>query len=230
MELADYFYLYQEIETIRQKPGLYLGKKSITALYYHLGGFESAIKKFGKENISKNLLPLPFIFFNEYVSNHFYGNKSAMGWCNIILEKNNFDEEKSLDLFFELFHKFASLSIQHCQYAKLDEEAKTYHYTNEYTPTIIRQRDDLQANAIYPQDYKPPEPLYLNATEIYLAELADSGFIYMVNTDTQHRIERRIYKTEIEAKKFLTQCFGTNLEWNDVDMDNYEFFLEFSIL
>ena len=49
--------------------------------------FESAIKKFGKENGSKKLLPLPFIFFNEYVSNHFYGNKSAIGWCNIIKDK-----------------------------------------------------------------------------------------------------------------------------------------------
>ena len=219
-------YLFEEIETIRQRPGLYIGNNSATAMYHYLGGFMAAMHRLRAEDKATQLLPLPFMFFNDYVSNHYCGKQSAMGWCSIILEKNSFDEEKSLEIFFELFSKFKTLSILHCQYAKLTEEAITFHYTSEYAPKVFRQRDDKQAGALYPHDYKPAEPLYLNPKEIYLMELSDAGSIFMVNTDSQHRVERGIYKSENEIKSHLAQCFGNSLDWNDIEMDNYDFCME----
>jgi|GEM_PF-5731698 len=75
--------LYQEIETIRHKPGMYIGSASITVLDAHLGGFQSAMRLFGKFE-PKTLFPLPFWYFHEFVANHYGWFGATAGWKNII--------------------------------------------------------------------------------------------------------------------------------------------------
>jgi len=100
---------------IRKRPGLYLGSPSITALYHYLHGFSSALDRLGNIGLTVRLLPLPFSYFHSFVANHYDWFESTSGWCNIILQENDLDEEKSLETFFELFDKFMSLSIRQCQ-------------------------------------------------------------------------------------------------------------------
>ena len=200
---------------IRQMPGAFLGTNSISAMYSYLHGFRKGLYRLGEEDKGKTLLPLPFHYFHEYVSSCHSWHCPTAGWCNIILKGNNFDEEKSLDVFFELFSKFISLSIQSCQYAKLDSKAILYHSTDERAPKLL-----------LPPDYEQTKPLYLNPTEIFLFELPDTGYLPMVNTATQHRLER-IFKNENEAKSFVKHCFGSTLNWNDIRIENYNFTMEF---
>jgi hypothetical protein len=212
-------HLYKEIEMIRQRPGMYIGKNSITVMYHYLCGFTAALHRLGEGKAAK-LLPLPYMFFNDYVSNHYYKKQSAMGWCGLILEENDKKKKKSLDVFFELFSNFMALSIRHCQYDKISGDAVSYHHTSEYAPKIIRQHDEKPTKAICPQDYKPEEPLYLNPVEVYLIELSDAGYMFMVNTDSQHRVERKIYISENEAKDHIRQCFGPYINWNEISIGN----------
>ena len=152
-------------------------------------------------------------------SSYYYGKRSAQGWREIILENNDFDEEKSLEVFFELNSKFMSLSIQNCQHTKLKESEIAFHHSSKYAPIIA-----------YPPDNNHYEPLYLNPTEVLLFELINTGYILMVNTGAQHRVERRIYKSDDEVKEYLKRCFGSDLSWNVINMDNYDFSLNLSVV
>ena len=112
-----------------------------------------------------------------------------------------------------------SLSIRHCQIASLNEESLVYHSTNEFAP-----RKSL------PSDYSKIEQLYINPTEVYLIELSDNaGFVFMVNTNLQHELCRKIYKSKNAAKAFIKQCFGSTLKWESIDLHNYEFSMKLNI-
>ena len=195
---------------MRQRPELYLGRRSITAMRDYLGGFQSAMYVFGIKNSSEKLLPLDFWFFNEYVANHFNWYESTAGWNNIILQENDFDEEKSLWVFYELFDGFRALSIENYCHTVLREENINYHYENEYAP---KRGDGIKT-----------EPLYINPKEAYMIRLTDStGFLWMVNTDLHHRLWQKIFKTRNEIEMFSKQCFGTIMDWKHIETDNIEF-------
>jgi len=212
-------FYHQELELIRQKPVLYLGRISLSALYYYMIGFSSAMGRLGKSDKIERLIPLHFSFFHDYVAIHFNRYNSTSEWFNIILRENDFDEEKSLWIFYELYDTFMSLSIRHCQIASLNEESLVYHSTNKFAP-----------KKSFPPDHSKIEQLYINPTEIYLIELSDNaGFVFMVNTDFQHELCRKIYKSKNAVIAFIKQCFGSTLKWENIDMDNYAFSMKLNI-
>ena len=212
----DYF--RQEIEMIRQTPILYIGRKSVSALYHHIMGFGSAMHRFGITDKIEKLLPLPIMqgYFHDYVANYYNYSESTAGWCNIILQENDFDEEKGYEMFLKLFDIFSSLSIQHCLYAKLNGDAISYHNTNKYAPKKTLAPDYVQI-----------EPLYRNPVEVYLFELShNAGYIHMINTDTQHCLHTGMHKHENNAAAYLKNSFGPDFRWCDMDVENYKFYLE----
>jgi hypothetical protein len=209
-------YLYQEIELIRHKPAAYLGRINLTALNDYLDGFQAAIHTVGKYDVEKRLLPLPFWFFHEFVANYYNWYESTTGWCNIILKETQFDEEKGFWDFYELFDIFKSLSIQNCSVATLSKESVEYLYTNEFAPK----------RAFAPNYIN--EPYYIDPIEIFLIELTyNAGYLCMVNTVSQHRLERNIYKDKCEVETFIEKCFGSFLNWKSVEINNIEFCKEF---
>ena len=206
-------HLYQFIETIRNKPQIHLGScLSITALYTYFSGFQAALYELKEKEEIKQLLPLPFDYFHDFVANHYHWRESTLGWQGIILKEANGDEERGLWTFFELFDTFKALAIRQCHVAALQENHIHHHYTSKYAP-----------KRGLPPDLQTLEPLYLNPREVYVIELAQqAGFICLTNAEAHHRI----FPNQANLEAFLHSCFGLSLHWRRIKIDNIEFSME----
>ncbi len=108
------------LERIRQRPGMYLGERSLTALRSTLAGYELAL---GLHRIEGDLsMRLP-VGFNDWVAyrQHFY--EPTSGWKNMILSKSQ-SEAVAFDRFFELLDQFTDRKSRIV--AKLADVRKTY--------------------------------------------------------------------------------------------------------
>lgn len=92
--------IYEMFEDLRERPGMYLGKKSITLLYVYFGGY---IHKDFKANFTN--YHTSFCDFTEFVRKYHNGSLSK-GWSSLILDATDGDEEKAVDLFYELLDEF----------------------------------------------------------------------------------------------------------------------------
>ena len=94
--------LYDLILQIRERPAMYFGAKSISALDNFINGYTYACYV---KNIDENENP-PWEDFHEFVRRHTGFSESTSGWCRMILSVNNQDEAESLAMFFKLFEAF----------------------------------------------------------------------------------------------------------------------------
>ncbi|MGA9382477.1 MAG: hypothetical protein WBV73_27265 [Phormidium sp.] len=94
-------YLYHLLERIKQRPGMYLGKCSITRLRMLLDGYGMARMELGLPRTEQER---EFNGFQEWIQERF-SITSSHGWDSIILFYSA-DERDALDKFFELFEKF----------------------------------------------------------------------------------------------------------------------------
>ena len=96
-------YLYDLLKKIRQRPGMYLGRSSITRLRMLLMGYSMARGELG---ISLTQQEREFAGFQEWVMQRYQVN-ATRGWDDIILSQTQ-DESSALNLFFNLFEEFKS--------------------------------------------------------------------------------------------------------------------------
>ena len=96
-------YLYDLLKKIRQRPGMYLGRASITRLRMLLMGYSMARGELG---IGLTQQEREFAGFQEWVMQRYRVN-STRGWDDIILSQTQ-DESSALNLFFNLFEEFKS--------------------------------------------------------------------------------------------------------------------------
>ena len=94
-------YLYDLIQRIKQRPGMYLGRCSITRLRMLLMGYGMARGELG--------LPITeqekeFGGFQDWIQER-YKITSTQGWESIILFAS-IDEREAFDKFFKLFEQF----------------------------------------------------------------------------------------------------------------------------
>jgi hypothetical protein len=94
-------YLYEMLDSIKQRPGMYLGRCSITRLRAFLDGYmgaraDLAIALTGQEK--------EFGKFQNWIQKRF-NITSTHGWDSIILFYSA-DERDALNNFFELFEEF----------------------------------------------------------------------------------------------------------------------------
>jgi hypothetical protein len=103
-------YLYDLLVRVKQRPGMYLGKVSITRLKMLLMGYSMSRGELGLELTQQEK---QFARFQQWVQEKYQIN-SPQGWENIILSQVE-DEKLAFDLFFELFEQFnlESLSSDH---------------------------------------------------------------------------------------------------------------------
>lgn len=94
--------LFELLILIQKRPELYIGEKTLTCLSNNINGYNlsSFINNTEKEN--KNI----WEEFNDFVAEKVGYFESTSGYKNMILEKNEFDETKSLNMFFELLEQF----------------------------------------------------------------------------------------------------------------------------
>jgi hypothetical protein len=90
--------LYDFLDLIRTRPGMWLGESKISLMQPYIEGFLRA------QNGEIEHQP-PFGGFHDFVGNYF-GRYSTPGWKNMILEANNGDENEALNQFFVLLDAF----------------------------------------------------------------------------------------------------------------------------
>jgi hypothetical protein len=96
-------YLYEMLQNIQQRPGMYLGKCSITRFRSFLDGYMASRQDLGLPLTEQEL---EFEKFQDWVQERF-DIKSSQGWDSIILFYSA-DEKDALNNFFELFEKFCN--------------------------------------------------------------------------------------------------------------------------
>ncbi|MFM5888348.1 MAG: hypothetical protein ACKPFD_14685 [Dolichospermum sp.] len=103
-------YLYDLLTKIKQRPGMYLGKVSITRLKMLLMGYSMSRGELGLQLTQQEK---QFSQFQKWIQGKYQIN-SAEGWETIILSQVE-DEKLAFDLFFQLWEQFKNqvTSIDH---------------------------------------------------------------------------------------------------------------------
>ena len=94
-------YFYDLLARIKQRPGMYLGKVSLTRLKMLLMGYSMSRGELGLQLTQQEK---QFAQFQQWIQTKYQIN-SAQGWETIILSQVE-DEKLAFDLFFELFEQF----------------------------------------------------------------------------------------------------------------------------
>jgi hypothetical protein len=90
--------LYDLLDSLRKRPGMYFGKASITLLNAFLDGYGTFHEQIDYGTPS-------FEGFNDFVDNY-YGNYSSAGWKNKILSAHYNNEEEALEWFFKILDEY----------------------------------------------------------------------------------------------------------------------------
>lgn len=94
-------YLYEMLQRIKQRPGMYLGRCSITRLRAYLDGYMGSRLDLGLPQTEQER---EFQGFQGWIQKR-YNITSSHGWDNIILFYSA-DERDALNKFFQLFEQF----------------------------------------------------------------------------------------------------------------------------
>ena len=94
--------LYEVLSKIQSRPGMYIGKPSITVLRHFLVGYEFARSELGIESTDEEIDF--YDHFHPWIERRF-GVKTANSWANIILLFTR-DEKDAFDYFFKLLDEF----------------------------------------------------------------------------------------------------------------------------
>lgn len=95
--------LYELLGKIKQRPSLYLGKRSLSHLHVFLDGYTFACRQLG---IPLTEQEKKFEEFQEWIEIRF-NQVSTQSWSRIILFYSE-DEAAALNRFFELLEEFLS--------------------------------------------------------------------------------------------------------------------------
>ncbi len=92
---------YEVLQKIKQRPSLYLGRRSISHLQVFLDGYTLARRELGVPLTEQER---EFEGFQEWIEQRFNQN-STQSWDRIILFYSE-DERDALERFFDLFEEF----------------------------------------------------------------------------------------------------------------------------
>jgi len=94
--------IYELIERIRPRPALYLGSASISRLDSFLIGYRSALDDLKVDDAGAP----SFWYFHDWIAMRLGRYESTAGWCSMLLEFHDRDEEKALHSFFSHLEEF----------------------------------------------------------------------------------------------------------------------------
>lgn len=123
-------YLYEMLERIKQRPGMFLGNCSITRLRAFLDGYMGSREDLGLPPTQQEL---EFNQFQEWIQTKFKIT-SSHGWDSIILFYSA-DERDALNNFFELFDKFRN--GQSALISEINQENITESKTQLTQETVV---------------------------------------------------------------------------------------------
>lgn len=99
--------LYDLLQKIKQRPALYLGKRSLSHLHVFLDAYTFARRELGIETTEQER---NFEDFQDWIELKF-NQTDTQSWSRIILFYSE-DESDALEKFFDLFEEFSQNSIE----------------------------------------------------------------------------------------------------------------------
>lgn len=182
---------YSLIETIRKRPGMYLGSPSITALMNFLHGYQFALHELCKfdDAYPGNLFPLDFYFMHEYTALLFDLKESTAGWRNHILWNCGGDEEKALNRFFEILDEFKEIRAEKCWRAVLSAENIGYNNGMEHVYYMCGAASDAGEK----------QPIYDDPLCAYVIKLTIPAYMLVVETADEFRVKSAFYRSFEDA-------------------------------
>jgi hypothetical protein len=112
--------LYQILDLIRARPGLYIGEKSITLLCGWIAGWGFVLG----EDAYQGTHP-PFADFNDWVALRLGFYESTSGWRRMLLSSDEAnDEESAFDRFFMLLDEFRARQARIVLHAAVNQSRK----------------------------------------------------------------------------------------------------------
>lgn len=189
------------IETIRKRPGMYLGSNSITDLSHFLDGYVMAEKEHDVY-WRKEMFPLDFEFIDEFTKIRLK-KFNNLGWWNHILDYCEADEEKALNKFFELYDEFNQVGMKRYWKAVLSEDNIQ---CNNSMKNICTVRYD-----------KGKEPAFFNPVAVYVIELTIPAYILVVETMDDIRFELQFFRSAKEAKENGCIPSGAEIYFGKID-------------
>ncbi len=115
------FLQYELLQKVKQRPALYLGKRSLSHLQVFLDAYTFALREVGIEVTEQER---EFEEFQEWIEQRFH-QPDTQSWSRIILFYSE-DESDALNRFFELFQEFLQRHNTLELEAKKHEKSVTY--------------------------------------------------------------------------------------------------------
>ncbi|MEP1305938.1 MAG: hypothetical protein ABJK11_16225 [Balneola sp.] len=200
--------IFELIELIKKRPGLYIADSNITSIQNFIYGYDLACLVNNIEH--KNVFPL-FWYFHEWIKEKYNWSSSTAGWKNIILQENNNDEIKSLDVFFAQIEEFKKLHPISIEYIELTKENLEFNNS-----------ENCKMKTYNPKTKLFDLPIYTKADRVFLVEHShDFGFSIFVNCKGKlvgNDWTRRFENSE-KGKLYTNNLFGTNNNWKVIQGD-----------
>jgi hypothetical protein len=142
--------LYDILDKMRERPGMYLGSHSITRLEAFICGFYEG----SNDEVPENP---PFGDFNDFVGK-FYGKYTTAGWKNLILADHYGNEQEALDRFFVLLDEYRenpnkpnsrAIILRLMHVAMLDFRAEDDHQRQKQIADLLHHVSNQLGDAIY---------------------------------------------------------------------------------
>lgn len=110
--------LYEILDAMEERPGMYLGEESVTMLSGWIDGWRAAL-----DNPFEGTEP-PFGEFWDWVALRLGFFESTSGWRRMLLKRYGGDEVAAFRRFFELFNEFRKRKASVIFAASADEKRK----------------------------------------------------------------------------------------------------------
>lgn len=208
------------IDTIRRRPGMFLGCNSITALRHFLDGYQAAEREYSIYR-KEELFPLPFQYMHEYTGYRLQ-DLSTKGWRRQILDACNGEEETALQKFFEFYDDFRQIGMKGYWKAVLSEENIAW---NDQIKTAYRcsYPDNSVLGPYTIDDLTVREPVYCSPLAVYVIALTIPACILAVETAADIRLKIRFFVSPEKAKGSAESYFGPIDSWEEFVAENISF-------
>lgn len=204
--------LHRMIRQIQTRPGMYIGSNTLTSLEHFLDGYQAAERDFGVGMCRNgNLFPPDFYYMHNFADFRLQTECLCAGWRHNILTYCHGDEEKALNLFFDLYQEFRQLKMKRYWKAVLTKEN-------------IAWNDKMKR--CYSVREHGPEPVYKNPIAVYALELTIPVCMLAVETTSEVLTERQFFSSADEAKGNHSGAeiyFGKIDTWEEAEANNLYF-------
>lgn len=204
--------LHRMIRKIQTRPGMYIGSNTLTSLEHFLDGYQAAERDFGVGMCRNgNLFPPDFYYMHNFADFRLQTECLCAGWRHNILTYCHGDEEKALNLFFDLYQEFRQLKMKRYWKAVLTKEN-------------IAWNDKMKR--CYSVREHGPEPVYKNPIAVYALELTIPVCMLAVETTNEVLTERLFFSSAQEAKGNHNGAeiyFGKIDTWEEAEANNLYF-------